>query len=202
MNEIQITRESLAQLTPDQRNTLPNQVASRLLGHGGELVVWEEPAPDAAAILERGHVFDHTPLLRQGLQDQCHRNVALRWETDPGVYTVATGYALRDRVWRQHTWLVAGPALIETTTLAEVYYGWELTEEEAVDFWLDVARPDSSRDEGPIPIKVLLVLAKYGGRVVVEPCSAGFSVCLVRPRHEHVGDDRDGGTRPRSPPTR
>jgi hypothetical protein len=166
------------------------------------LVVCEEPAPDAAAILERGHVFDHTPLPRQGLQDQCHRNVALRWETDPGVYTVATGYALRDRVWRQHAWLVAGPAPIETITLAEVYYGWELTEEEALDFWIDVARPDSSRDEGPIPAKVLHVLLKYGGRFVVKPCSAGFALSFVRPGHEPVRDDRDGGTRPRSHSTR
>jgi len=47
-----------------------------------------------------------------------------------------TGWALsNDGIWRQHTWLLKGKAIVETTSPREKYYGFVLTDEEANQFW-------------------------------------------------------------------
>jgi hypothetical protein len=194
-----IDKEPFMQLTAEQRQTALHVVVARLFAIGGERVIWKGTMQDAAPIHEHGHVFDQTPQLRRGRWNRCEDNVARRWATDPSLYTVAMGYALSDRVWRPHRWLVAGTTLIETTTLAEVYYGFELPEELALAFWVgEMEDPARWLDKARTPAKVRPLLLKHAEWLAQQRCSCCGFPLLEPPRHEQVRDGRDGGTRPRS----
>jgi hypothetical protein len=202
MEPTSITRQSLARLTPDQRNTLPNQVADRLFAIAGEEVFGVGFDPYDSALLERGRLFDQERQLRMGRPGGDFGNVARLWAEDPARYAFVTGYALSDSVWLPHSWLVAGTTLIETTTLAEVYYGFELPEEEAVLGWLRVTSHPTWPDTARPPAKLRPLLLKHKERLAQVLCSCCLDDLIDPPRHEHVRGDHDGGTRPRSRSTR
>src|SRR5690242_10861493 len=135
MNVARITKDLLMHLTADLLLTAPYMVAGRLFGMGGALVAWMEPDPHGVALRERGRLFDQQRRLRRGRPNRCHGNAARLWAADPARHTLVTGYALNHCVWRQHSWVVAGKTLLETTSVAELYFGVELAEDEALLFW-------------------------------------------------------------------
>ena len=110
-------------------------LVDRLLALGGHNVVVQEE-PDLRAILERGRSFGQAKrVLRKGCSpSQCHTNTAARWAQEPKRYRIATGYALNEDRWRQHTWLVEGRRAVDTTYRPERYYGFILSPAEADDF--------------------------------------------------------------------
>lgn len=119
----------------------------RLLGIGGEAVVWpmmiEE---DLEKILKRGFIQHGKHInFMPGETSRCHANVADLWRQNGGRLKIVTGYAMSDDdLWRQHSWLIdmedrvpGGHNLfriVETTTPRELYYGFVLWQEEAEEF--------------------------------------------------------------------
>ena len=94
---------------------------------------WE---PDQDKILSRGRQWiGHNIKIIKGQTRNCHGNVAKRWRRSPRRYRIATGWALsEDGLWRQHSWIIDGRTVIETTTPREKYFGFELTPLEAQQF--------------------------------------------------------------------
>lgn len=83
-------------------------------------------------------------------QGQCHVNTAAAYEyaKDKGLefgfapesYKIATGWALKDDQWVQHSWLydVNNNLAVETTSIIrDIYYGIVLDEDAADKFCLD-----------------------------------------------------------------
>lgn len=60
---------------------------------------------------------------------QCHANSAELYLADPVGTTIVTGYGLgpKDRLWREHTWVVRDGRIIETTVKRNAYFGYALT---------------------------------------------------------------------------
>jgi hypothetical protein len=51
---------------------------------------------------------------------------------------ITTGWALSDDgLWRQHSWILRGKTVIETTETRVRYFGVTLTDAEAEQFWND-----------------------------------------------------------------
>ncbi len=111
------------------------KLEERLLSMGGEMVV-PRREPDQEKILSRGRQWiGHNIKIIRGTPSNCHGNVAKRWRRSPRRYRIATGWALsEDGLWRQHSWIIEGRTLIETTTPREKYFGFELTPQEAQQF--------------------------------------------------------------------
>ena len=111
----------------------------RLLGLGGEeicLVIREE---DLELILKRGFVQDGKKAkLRLGVPCRCHTNSARLWEANTAKRQIVTGWALSvDGIWRQHTWVLEGKTILETTSWRTKYFGYALTPVEAKQFAYD-----------------------------------------------------------------
>jgi len=107
----------------------------RLLSYGGEEVCISFYEEDLERILSRGVIRKGTSKLMRGEPSNCHSNSARLWKANQNKVSIWTGYALsKDGVWRQHSWCV-GDKLYETTEKRVAYYGFELTEEEAEDFY-------------------------------------------------------------------
>jgi len=113
------------------------RLEQRLLSMGGEMVVPRQE-PDQDKILSRGKLLvkDNIKIVTiRGTHGNCHGNVAEIWRHDPERYYIATGWALSDDgLWRQHSWIIDGYTLIETTTPREKYFGFLLTPLEAQQF--------------------------------------------------------------------
>src|SRR5579875_1884149 len=120
-------RERLARLYAERVDSYPDAppgYAQRwrkwcrfLLSHGGELVV-PHLAPDdfLERLLSSATVSSVSKLrLVQGSPSSCHANVSALW-AQARVEAIGTGYALSaDGLWRQHSWGLAGPDVVETT---------------------------------------------------------------------------------------
>ena len=123
------TRENLKNM-PEMRS-----LQERLLEVGGDWVALQ-PEPDLDKILKRGQLFKFHFVLQKMESSRCHSNCAHLWDRKPKEYKIVTGWALSDDgIWRQHTWLLKGKAIVETTSPREKYYGFVLTDEEANQFW-------------------------------------------------------------------
>jgi hypothetical protein len=120
------------------------RLRERLLGHGGLEVVWVGHEPHLEPLLERGRLFPARGWRRQFvMENQCHTNAAFLWDDSEGRTKVASGYACCDRgLWRQHSWGVEGGRIVETTSArAVLYFGFELTDREALGFALGTLPP-------------------------------------------------------------
>lgn len=137
MITVRARREFLERKRLEHLQTYPEfiRLEQRLLSMGGEIVV-PRREPDQDKILSRGRQWiGHNIKIIKGQTRNCHGNVAKSWRSNPRRYRIATGWALSDDgLWRQHSWLVEGRTLIETTTLREKYFGFELTPREAQQF--------------------------------------------------------------------
>ncbi|MCW4017883.1 MAG: hypothetical protein NWF00_04285 [Candidatus Bathyarchaeota archaeon] len=116
---------------------MPNlkSLQNRLLSLGGDWVALQ-PEPDLKTLLDKGQIF-HGKIISKSLTPcKCHSNCAQLWDKHPKIYRIATGWALStDGIWRQHTWLLKGKAIIETTKPRTLYYGIVLRDDEANNFW-------------------------------------------------------------------
>jgi hypothetical protein len=107
----------------------------RLLTFGGDWVALQ-PEPDLTDLLNKGQLIKGNVILKPMAPCQCHRNCAKIWDKNPKNYKIATGWALSaDGIWRQHTWILKGKAVIETTEPRTMYYGIILEDKEANNFW-------------------------------------------------------------------
>ncbi|MGD0995656.1 MAG: hypothetical protein ABR909_09050 [Candidatus Bathyarchaeia archaeon] len=107
----------------------------RLLSLGGDWVALE-PEPDLDSLLDKGRLIKGRVILKRISPHNCHKNCCELWEKNPKTCRIATGWALSsDGIWRQHTWLLKGKAIIETTEPRTLYYGIVLGDKEAINFW-------------------------------------------------------------------
>lgn len=107
----------------------------RLLSiHGFAVALSDEP--DIEKLLSRGIVLDgRQAKMVAGKPIQCHTNAALLWKQDPERTVLMTGWAMsEDGVWRQHSWARKGKVILETTNPRLIYFGFEMTPEESVEF--------------------------------------------------------------------
>jgi hypothetical protein len=108
----------------------------RLLSLGGDWVALQ-PEPDLLWLLKDGCLMNGKVILKHMAPCKCHNNCALLWNKNPKTHKIATGWALSsDGIWRQHTWLIKGNVIIETTEPRIQYYGIMLDELDANQFWL------------------------------------------------------------------
>lgn len=115
-----------------------NQLESTLLAIGGERMVWL-PEPHLDHLLSRGKAFSEPVVFAKSRRpSECHRTSVRMYLAEPGVYQIATGYALSDDgLWRQHSWLwkpSSGKLYEPTPIKRDRYYGFLLTDEEAARF--------------------------------------------------------------------
>ena len=107
----------------------------KLLSLGGDWVALE-PECVLDALLNKGQLIKGRILFKRMASHNCHGNCAQLWEKNSKIYKIATGWALSaDGIWRQHTWLLKGKLIIETTEPRTLYYGIVLGDEEANNFW-------------------------------------------------------------------
>lgn len=109
-----------------------------LLSHGG-VAVTARHEEDIGKLLGRGYARSGRGVkLAKGAPSQCHRNTALLWDANRSRSTIVTGWALSDDgIWRQHSWVkdMEADRLYETTEKRTLYFGFDLTPEEAEDFY-------------------------------------------------------------------
>lgn len=108
----------------------------RLLAIGGQEVVLRRDSY-LEELLARAEVWRRVlPRKIPGVINQCHQNAASAYLKGPSRHRIVTGWALHgdDVVWRQHSWILRGKELCETTVPAKIYYGVVLDENEAARF--------------------------------------------------------------------
>ena len=108
----------------------------RLLAIGGQEVVLTREK-HLELLLSRAQTWKRvTPRKVPGTVNQCHKNSAVAYAKAPTKHQIVTGWALHgdDVVWRQHTWLLRGDQLCETTWPAKIYFGVVLDKAEAARF--------------------------------------------------------------------
>lgn len=113
-----------------------------LLSIGGSETCLPPVEEDMKAILDRGRFFGGRSRMMKGKPSQCHRNSCELWRLNHEDHNVqiCTGYALsEDGMWRQHSWLLLQDmnnqeTVIETTKKRKAYFGFVMTEDEALDF--------------------------------------------------------------------
>ena len=137
-------QDTLALGLSGARLTPPQELGSRLLGHGGLCALLQPADPDVAKLLDRGEAFPATQARRvPGARSRCHGNAARLWWGNRDKVGLCTGYALSDDgIWRQHSWCLdlSDPRrahVVETTTPRVRYYGYLLNEREAEEFYED-----------------------------------------------------------------
>lgn len=100
-------------------------LSRRLTERAGKLVVPPlEREGNADGFAERLEFWEPTKVkFVDGEPSQCHYNVAQLWLMGE-VESIATGYALNEDLWRQHSWgLTKNGTIVETTAERELYAG-------------------------------------------------------------------------------
>lgn len=101
-----------------------------ILAYGGDRVVRPYRPWDVQRLIDTGEIQHPSRVkLLRGQQSDCHSNAArvflgFKWaKANPT--GVAKGYALTadDGLWREHSWVLSGSAIIETTVPREAYWG-------------------------------------------------------------------------------
>lgn len=125
-------------LSQEENDPQKQQLKTLLRGAAGEAAIIADYDYDIEAILGRARFFlGKDVLLADGAENQCHVNSALLWAGDRLHIQIVTGYALsKDGVWRQHSWCYNGSNIIETTVKRLLYFGFNLTDEEAACFYV------------------------------------------------------------------
>ena len=113
------------------------ELNSKLLSIGGlALVAPTKAEPKLDDLLKRASVF--VPAKREWMKmakSACHWNASYLWQMPNSTFEIGTGYALSpDGLWRQHSWVMDGDTLVETTEPRRIYFGILLNAEEAKDF--------------------------------------------------------------------
>jgi hypothetical protein len=114
-----------------------DQLRSMLVAMGGLRMVGFGLNLHVGNILTKGRLINTAGLLKKlGEARRCHVNVAnLYLGKRFRDASVATGYGLDDDgVWRRHPWLVHEGRVVETTRPRNMYYGYELSDDEAIWF--------------------------------------------------------------------
>lgn len=118
---------------------------AKVLEHGGEEID-TRINPDALALIDHGYLMDGPVVCRsRGMEPNgCHENTARLWllkRRRDALTGIATGYALGDRFWRQHSWGLRKYSLLETRDFHgrpfeghEKYWGIRMEGAEA-DLW-------------------------------------------------------------------
>lgn len=108
----------------------------KLLDKAGESVALL-PENDLDALLEHGRFVEPTTVtLVPGKLGRCHTNVARLWMHTDRLMRIFTGWALAgDGTWFQHSWGGGRRQLVETTEPRLLYFGIELSDEQAAVFW-------------------------------------------------------------------
>ncbi len=115
-----------------------NKLRSTLLAIGGESVNFPDVEEDLNAITARAIIITPSKgvIMMKVRDSQCHENSALCWEQNKKLCTIMTGYALLNKVWSQHSWLLHEDGrVIETTVKRDSYYGFKLTPIEMIAFY-------------------------------------------------------------------
>ena len=103
--------------------------------------VFEE---DLQRLLSKGFLFQPHGMEHVKMEpSKCHRNSATFWKNYTekkgfGRIKIATGWALLDNIWRQHSWIYFADDknIIETTPNRwDNYFGSLLTDDEAEEFY-------------------------------------------------------------------
>jgi hypothetical protein len=178
---VKITRQSLARLTGERRVEERHRLADRLLAIAGKSVLWQGPDPHDSDLIERGRLFSQHRRLRLGWPNDCHGNASRTWQNHPAWNALVTGYALSQGAWRRHSWVVAGNVLRETTAISELYFGVELTEEEALLFWERSVGHDDYWDKTSLPPRIAALL---------DRCPVAHARLRARFRSERQNDRR------------
>ena len=118
-----------------------------LLDIGGWAVCLPMKDVDSPHIISRGRRFPGRSISIPGAPSQCHTNSVVLWKLSKEKklerhqdIRICSGYALsKDGVWRQHSWCAfeeeSKIRLIETTVKRVQYFGYILTDEEAMGFF-------------------------------------------------------------------
>lgn len=130
---------------PIDKESLEYQIIQKLKTFGGYEACMPNYEEDALKILNRGQLWlGDKYQIKQGRPSKCHANTCDLWLANKDTLTIAiaTGYALsKDGIWRQHSWLVLknprSVKIIETTTKRIAYFGFVMTEDEALIFCTD-----------------------------------------------------------------
>jgi hypothetical protein len=131
-------RESAVfQMAPQAR-----KLKEALLGVAGDMVCWHIREAHLDLLIEKGRRFSaRSAVMRIGEPSGCHGNTARLFLM--GRAEAATGYAISDDRWVQHSWGIAdGKTVVETTARRKAYFGVVLPEADAFHFAL-------SNIEGP-----------------------------------------------------
>ena len=103
------------------------------------MVFRKETEEDAELIVKQGRLFP-TKYRRMapGEENHCHGNVAALYASG---LKIATGYALKEGLWRQHSWGLENyrtksskvvERIVETTVKSDVYFGAVLNDRQAL----------------------------------------------------------------------
>src|ERR1051326_1786005 len=117
---------------------LNKQLANKILYYGGKEVIFRYE-PNILELLKKGGIFEFKSKQVKGIPCRCHQNVSGRYlknqKSGKGKLRIATGYALSDdELWRQHSWLVFGSQILETTIPRLKYFGVVLNKEQTKSF--------------------------------------------------------------------
>ena len=100
----------------------------------------EKYEEDYDKLMSRGELFeDYSVEIIKGEQSRCHQNCAIFIdgldEDSKPYYEIATGWALLNNEWQQHSWIIdVNGIIIETTIDRDKYFGFILNVYETVDF--------------------------------------------------------------------
>ena len=116
------------------------ELEKKLLPLGGERISFPKFEVDLEKFLRRGQDWTKKKrIFMKGQISQCHRNTARLWYENKDQVQIATGYALFEGSWIQHSWGIEKNRIVETTLSFEKYYGFLLNVEETYDFHYDNA---------------------------------------------------------------
>ena len=117
-----------------EKNPEYKPLVEKLLSIGGDFVVIWMGEPDLDKLLSRGRLFENKVILHEMQPNNCHANIARLWDRNKRI-KIVTGWALSDDgLWRQHSWGLKIPRLIETTEKRIKYFGVILNEMESITF--------------------------------------------------------------------
>ena len=122
----------------ENRKHRSEELENKLLSFGGDNVkLGLDTNEELDRMVNDGVLFDVEIVKTKGSFGQCHRNVADKYNRfSSSGYKIATGYALGDGTWFQHSWGIGTTGTIMETTgnIYDMYYGYVLDEDESDEF--------------------------------------------------------------------
>jgi hypothetical protein len=116
---------------------LATELNRRLLALGGTNVVHrQDDQPFAQELLARGRPFLLPVKRRAGAGGQSDSSAAAVWARNINKHHLITGFALVTGTWLPRSWVTDTKLLYDTETPAEKYFGVELDQQQALQFWL------------------------------------------------------------------